>query len=39
MMLFDDLRCKEVTSGYSVNQSEVDNFVREINKNWNYGYY
>jgi hypothetical protein len=30
----DYLRYKELTAGYSIEQSEVDKLAREINKNW-----
>jgi hypothetical protein len=32
--IIDYLRYKELTSGYSVPQSEVDQLAREINTNW-----
>ena len=32
--LVDYLRYKELTSTYQVNQSEVNAFAREINKDW-----
>jgi hypothetical protein len=30
----DYLRYKELTMGYSIEQSEVDKFAQEINENW-----
>ena len=32
--MIDYLRFKELTSGYSVAQSEVDQLAKAINKNW-----
>ncbi|GHT71991.1 hypothetical protein AGMMS50239_41320 [Bacteroidia bacterium] len=32
--VIDYLRYKELTSNYSVSQSEVDRLAREINTNW-----
>jgi len=32
--MIDYLRFKELTVGYSVAQSEVDQLVKSINKNW-----
>jgi len=32
--MIDYLRFKELTAGYSVAQSEVDQLAKSINKNW-----
>ena len=32
--LIDYLRYRELTSGYSINQQEIDILAREINKGW-----